>query len=633
MTTRPALARPTFARPNFARSTLARVTLGLALATALAGPSLAQAPREPAGPAGSFAGAVLAATTAERDADYATAARYLREALEFEATDEEGMTGVASAGEGVAGEGLAGEGSSGEEGLRLGLLRALVLNGDFDGAVETARMLEEGEGVGADPQNLIVLSLVTDALRAREWNRALALLDVAGINDLEELLFAGLAAWAHAGGGDRDAALEVLDELEGGPEWVQFYADYTRGMVAEVTGDADGAATAYRAALARTALGAQLRETYTRLAAALAGVEARGGDADAALLTIDDAVRAAGSDPLLTVLREDIEAGRAVRPHVADVADGASELLYGLGMALTGSSAGDLARTYLQFARALNPEAAAPLIGLASVEELAERPARAIALYDQVGEGDPLSELAELQRGLNLADLDRLEEAEAALRALHEERPDDLRTTIALGNTLALAEKWADAAALYDEVLERFEDQRAFHWQIFYRRGIAHERLGDWPAAEKDFLTALDLRPEHPPVLNYLGYSWIDQNMNLDRGLEMIRTAVRLQPNSGAYVDSLGWAYYRLGRYEDAVRELERALGLETSDPVIHDHLGDAYWRVGREREARYQWGHALRMDLETKDRRRIRAKLTNGLEPIAEGADPVDATKTDDRA
>ena len=158
MTTRPALARPTFARSNvarstLARSTLARVTLGLALATALAGPSLAQAPREPAGPAGSFAGAVLAATTAERDADYATAARYLREALEFEATDEEGMTGVASAGEGVAGEGLAGEGlagegSSGEEGLRLGLLRALVLNGDFDGAVETAVVESVGERAG-----------------------------------------------------------------------------------------------------------------------------------------------------------------------------------------------------------------------------------------------------------------------------------------------------------------------------------------------------------------------------------------------------------------------------------------------------------------------------------------------------
>ena len=597
------------------RLALARLSFGLALAAALTTPSMAQAAREDADqPAGSFAGAVLAATTAERDADYATAARYLREALSFE-------------------EGDGDTGSAGEEGLRLGLLRALVLNGDFDAAVEMARALEEGKGVGADPQNLILMSLVADALRAREWNRALTLLDVAGVNDLEELLFAGLTAWAHAGTGDADAAMEVLDEVADGPEWVQFYADYTRGMIAEALDDAEGAAAAYGAALARAALGGQLRETYVRLAAALAGLQARGGDVDAALLTIDDAVRAAGTDTLLSVLREDIEAGRTVRPHVADVADGASELLYGLGMALTGSRAGDLARTYLQFARALNPEAAAPLIGLAQVEELAERPARAIALYDQVGENDPLADLADLQRGLNLADLDRLEEAETALRALHAGHPDDLRITIALGNTLALAEKWGEAAALYTQVLERIEEPQSFHWQVFYRRGIAHERLGEWPAAEADFLAALELSPEHPPVLNYLGYSWIDQNLNLDRGLEMIRTAVRLQPNSGAYVDSLGWAYYRLGRFDDAVRELERALELETSDPVIHDHLGDAYWRVGREREARYQWGHSLRMDLETKDRRRIRAKLMNGLEPIAEGADPVEATKTDDKA
>ena len=556
-------------------------------------------------PAGSFAGAVLAASTAERDADYETAVRFLREALAFEETD-----------------GLE-DGERGAEGLRLGLLRALVLSGRFDEAVGVARALEEGEGVGADPQNLILLTLIVDSLNAREWNRALALLDVEGVNDLDRLLFATLTSWAHAGGGDREAALEALAGLEQGPEWVGFYADYARAMVFEHLGATEDAAAEYQSALDRQELGSQLRETYVRIAAALAGLQARGGNADAALATLAQARDAVGGDPLLAALGERIAGGGEARRHVEGVADGASEVLYGLGMALTGSRAGDLARNYLQLARALNPEAAAPLIGLASVEELAGRPEAAIALYDQVGATDPLADLARLQRGLNLADLDRLDEAEEALRALYEQSPDDLRTVIALGNTLALAEKWQDAATLYDEVLAGIDQLERVHWQLLYRRGIAHERMTEWPSAEADFLQALELRPDHPPVLNYLGYSWIDQGTNLERGLEMIRTAVRLQPNSGAYVDSLGWAYYRLGRFTDAVRELERALSLETSDPVIHDHLGDAYWRVGREREARYQWGHALRMELDTEDRRRIRAKLTSGLEPVAEAETP----------
>ena len=236
-----------------------------------------------------------------------------------------------------------------------------------------------------------------------------------------------------------------------------------------------------------------------------------------------------------------------------------------------------------------------------------------------------------LQRGLNLADMDRLDEARTELRAVYDERPDDLRVVIALGNTLAMAEAWDEAAELYDEVLAGIEDTETVHWLLFYRRGIAHERLDEWPSAEADFQRALELQPDHPAVLNYLGYSWIDMNTNLDEGLEMIRKAVSIQPNSGAFVDSLGWAYYRLGRFEEAVTELERALTLETSDPVIHDHLGDAYWRVGREREARFQWGHALKMDLEPEDRRRIRAKLTDGLEPVAENGDAADAD--DDRA
>ena len=598
-----------------ARTVASRIASAGLLACVLAAPPVlaqesARAAADPAAthrPAGSFSGAVLAARTAERDADYDTAIRFLREALDLA--------------------------DGADVDLERSLLRALLFDGRFDEAVETARGLEEGGAVRDDQQNVILLTLVTDALRSREFNRAVGMLDVEGVNDLDRLVVDGLLGWAHAGLGDRDAARAALGSMlaDTSPEWVRFYARYALGMIEEHLGNVEGAREAYARVVDTTELGAQLRETYARAVLALATLEARAGDAVAATAALDKGEGVLGLDPVVVDLRARLGRGETVPRHVASVADGASELLYGLGMALAGSRAGDLARNYLQFSRALVPDAAAPLIGLAQIEELSDRPEKAIELYDEVPGNSALAPIAKLQQGLNLADLERLDEAQEVLRSVLEQRPDDVRVVLALGNTLALGEDWREAASLYDGAIARIAEAKASDWVLYYRRGIANERLKEWPKAEADFLKALDLRPEHPPVLNYLGYSWIDMDMNLERGLEMIRTAVRLQPNSGAYVDSLGWAYYRLGRFEEAVKELERALGLETSDPVIHDHLGDAYWRVGREREARYQWGHALKMDLDVEDRRRIRRKLTEGLEPVAEEA--PDRPRKDDKA
>jgi Flp pilus assembly protein TadD len=133
-------------------------------------------------------------------------------------------------------------------------------------------------------------------------------------------------------------------------------------------------------------------------------------------------------------------------------------------------------------------------------------------------------------------------------------------------------------------------------------------------AGRKDFQKALELNPDQPQVLNYLGYSWVDQGVNLEAGMEMIKKAVELRPKDGYIVDSLGWAYYRLGRFDEAVKHLERAIELRPEDPTINDHLGDAYWKVGRELEARFQWSHARDLKPEPEDLVKIEAKLKDGL-------------------
>ena len=151
-------------------------------------------------------------------------------------------------------------------------------------------------------------------------------------------------------------------------------------------------------------------------------------------------------------------------------------------------------------------------------------------------------------------------------------------------------------------------------WALYYSRGIAYERSNQWNLAEADLEHALELKPDQPLVLNYLGYSWIDRGEKLHRGLKMIEKAVELRPDDGYIVDSLGWAHYRLGDYASAVEYLEKALELVPEDPTINDHLGDAYWKSGRMTEARYQWRRALQFKPDKEDVKPIEAKLDRGL-------------------
>ena len=152
------------------------------------------------------------------------------------------------------------------------------------------------------------------------------------------------------------------------------------------------------------------------------------------------------------------------------------------------------------------------------------------------------------------------------------------------------------------------------NWPIFYFRGICYERDKQWDKAEADLKMALTLFPDQPHVLNYLGYSWIDQGINLDEGMKMIRRAVEQRSDDGYIVDSLGWVYYRTGDYAEALKHLERAVELKPDDPTINDHLGDVYWRLGRTLEAIFQWSHARDLKPEPDELVKIQQKLKTGL-------------------
>nr|WP_292161811.1 tetratricopeptide repeat protein [Mesorhizobium sp.] len=533
----------------------------------------------------SFSGAYLAAHIAESDNDLDNAIAYYKQALAFAPSDTE---------------------------LQQSLMLALIAQGRFEESLVYADKLKEVP----DVERFSRMALAVDSFHKKDFAKAQYWLKLAVESDLDRLLSGVMDGWAKQGAGDASEAMASIDKLKG-PDWFGLFKSFHRALIADISGQSAKADEIYAATLADTAAGGSAPETWMRNAQAYASFLARKGDKAKALSVLDQAEAFAPGKLEITVLRDRIKKGDKIEPLVAGPSDGASEILLDLATALNRGGGEPFVRLYLQFALALKPDSDAALVQLAAVAEQLKDGESAIALYSRIPASSPLKEVSDLQLGLNLADLDRHEEAIAHLKAFLDKHPQDMRAYLALGGVYASKEDYRSAANLYDKAAEALKTPTAANWNIFYQRGIAYERLKEWPKAEPNFRKALELQPDQPQVLNYLGYSWVDMNMNLKEGLAMIQKAADLRPSDGYIVDSLGWAYFRLGRFDDAVREMERAVSLKPEDPVLNDHLGDAYWRVGRKLEATYQWAQARDLKPDPDVLATLQQKLLNGLPPI----------------
>ncbi|MEN6543365.1 tetratricopeptide repeat protein [Parvibaculum sp.] len=422
-------------------------------------------------------------------------------------------------------------------------------------------------------------------------------------------------AWAAAGDGNETLALDKLKAFEGKPAFGLFRA-YHEALIADLLGDAKKAEAAYRTAMEASG------GTSIRIVQAYASFLARQGRIDEGRAALDQYATLAPDHPLVKSALKQLNSGKPVRPLVANAAEGVAEALYGLGSALAQDATNDVAPLYLQLAIWMRPDFDVARTLLADNYEQKKRWADAIAIYNAVDKDSPLYGNAQIQKALDLDKLDRQDEAAAVLRKAQADNPKAVEPIIALGDIYRGKEKYAEAALEYTRALALAGKPDPSHWTIYYARGICNERLGKWPLAEEDLKTALKLSSEHPLVLNYLGYSWIEQGRNLKEALAMIEKAVELRPNDGFIVDSLGWALYRLGDYPKAAEYLERAVELEPGDPTINEHLGDALWKVGRKIEARFQWSHSLDMKPEQNRITLLKSKLELGLD-AAERAVP----------
>lgn len=300
---------------------------------------------------------------------------------------------------------------------------------------------------------------------------------------------------------------------------------------------------------------------------------------------------------------------------VDGVRDGIAELLFTAASMLMGQEAYSEATAYLQMALALNEKHAPSLFMLASIYEANEQYGKAIATYQRIPDGTPYGERGAIRAVLNLQAMDEIGKAIAEMEKLVKAQPDEQDPLVSLADLYRVDKQYKKAYETYGKAMELAAEP---NWALYYARGISYERAKLWEKAEADFVSALSLSPDQPDVLNYLGYSLLEQGERVDDAKEMIKKAVIQRPYDAHIIDSMGWAHYMTGEYEDAVDFLERAAELTPQDPTINDHLGDAYWRVGRKIEARYQWQRALIFDPEEELTQKIQAKLEKGLQPLA---------------
>ncbi len=479
-----------------------------------------------------------------------------------------------------------------------------VTSGNVSNALSLAKQTIE-----RDPDNRtarLVRSL--SALKASDYDRAIEEIDAAAAGPFTALVGTLARSWALAGDGNKQAAYAALSSFRDRPAFDLFRL-FHEGLVAEYLNDIPRARTAYvRAQEASGGASLRIIQAYGRFLE-------RQGDTDLAREIYTNYGRLAPDHPIIETALTRIAADRRPAPLVATPADGLAEALYGLSSALAQESGIDISILYAQLALYLRPDLDIGRTLLADLFERGERLEDAISTYAMVRRNSPLYKQAQIQIAVGLERLDRSAEAIARLRTLARQYPDALEPLTAMGDVLRGRKEYAAAAEEYTRAIEMSGEPDARFWTIYYARGMCYERLKQWPRAEKDLQLALELSDGHPLVLNYLGYSWIEQKANLAEAMMMIRKAVELRPNDGYIVDSLGWAHYRLGAYEEAVQHLELAVQLQPDDPVINDHLGDALWHVGRRIEARFQWRHALGLNPEPDQIEPIKAKLENGLE------------------
>lgn len=473
-----------------------------------------------------------------------------------------------------------------------------LLAGDIQKAAALAPTADDASEASKRMGKLVV---AVEAMASGRGKDAKALLANDSIAFPHKPAAALLAPWAAAEAGDVEGSL-VRPEVRG-DRLVDYFGQLGQAALYERAKRYDEAETDYKATVSVS--------NPTEMAVLAYGgfLERRGRRVDA-LALYDEQLTREPDSIAVKAAKARASAGK-VTPAMLTIREGAAQALLAPSATMIGAKQTQLALEYLRLIIRLDPQREEAWVMVGDLmQSIGDADAARVA-YAHPKPGSPEFSTAQAKLAWTYQAADDKETALKLARAAAASGDKDARVT--LSDLLRSNEQYAEAVQVLDGVIA---ESKTPDWRLLYSRGVAYERLNRWTEAQADLQAALKQRPDEPELLNYLGYSWIDRGEHLKEATAMIQKAVAVDPHSGAMVDSLGWAFYRMGDYKKAVEKLEEAVELEAGDPEINNHLGDAYWKVGRRDEAQFQWRRVLTLKPDNKIKASAEAKLASGLGP-----------------
>ena len=478
-----------------------------------------------------------------------------------------------------------------------------IMDGHFNKALELANDLED---IGAENSTASIL-LSLNAFKRGRYGEVETFLEKAKGTGFDSLMAPIIRAWVEAEYGNLDDALAALEVLKAIP----LFEPYQRDHAAFIYDHADHYAEAEAAYMAiLTGPGPVSIHPVLSLGNMLVRTN-----------QIERADELYGRFELMW------EDNRKLKQAIIDMEDirvrdvSHPDPVEALGYALL-RAASEIARDntyapailYARLSTFMDPKRDDTVLLLSNLFMVQHQPEATLRTLENIDNSSLFSDLARAKEAHAYNEMGEVDKAINLLEGYLRDKPDDLSVRTSLGDIYQVHDRFLEAKNHYSIAISSIDELSTENWYLVFSRGISNERLGNWDAAEADFMKALTLKPNEPQVLNYLGYSWVDRGERYDEARRMIERAVVQRPNDGAIMDSLGWVLYLLGDFDTAVEKLERAIELIPNDPLINDHLGDAYWMVGREIEARFQWRHALALEPDAEIIATIETKIRLGL-------------------
>ena len=481
------------------------------------------------------------------------------------------------------------------------------------GRIEEAAQYAQISLRNGDTNNFTHIIIATDAMTKGNYAQALASLHNMKGAIYEEFITPLMAAWVYAGQGDVKQALKTVDILKKEPNFKSLY-HIQAGMLNDYLGRVAEAQKHYE-----VIINEESTEMSFRTLQIIANFYIRNGQKDKAVALVNRY----NDDRLFIDMLRNLAANtqkadpKNTAPILSSANIGFSESLFSIASNMRQISAGvDIAHIFICLSIYANPNYDIGKLLLADILESREMYAEANEVYDEIPPSSESYNSIQIKKAANYVMLQDYKAAEILLTSLSEENPNSIQINMDLGDILRINGKYKEAITYYTRAISALKREDSNTWVLYYALGIAYEQSGDWNSAETNLKKALDKSQNHYYVQNYLGYSWLKRGENIEDAFTLIVDAYNQAPEDGHITDSLGWAFYKIGKYDKAVAYLEKASETEPANALISDHLGDAYWQIGRKNEAVFQWKHTLKMtdDSGEVDMKQVQNKIDKGM-------------------